>query len=351
MRVAYVYPNPRSELVRLVAEGNAPDTALLGQNHLAAFGIEAWIHEPRLRRRQRASGFLHRLTWNARELTLPWELRAADVVCTPLANLLPLLLNLTRGPRTVLFNWGLNTALHRATRPRRAALRAAVRSAAATVCLGESQRTELLALTGAREQRLHTVPFGVDASFFRPEAGRARYILAVGRDLARDYATLAAAVRTLELEVVVVALPRNLTGVELPRNVRFEQNVSYLELRALYRDAACVVLPLRRPKLRVGTEASGLTALLEAFACGKPLVATDRPIIREYLAPESSGLLVEPEQPEQLRQAIERVLSDSELAGRLGRGGRAFVEAQATTRHLAAALSATISAVARAAGR
>ena len=52
VRAAFVYPNPRSELAAAVAAGKAPDTALLGQNHLAAHGIDARIHELRLRHRR-----------------------------------------------------------------------------------------------------------------------------------------------------------------------------------------------------------------------------------------------------------------------------------------------------------
>jgi hypothetical protein len=37
LRVAFVYPNPRSQLAREVDAGEAPDSTLLGQNHLAAF--------------------------------------------------------------------------------------------------------------------------------------------------------------------------------------------------------------------------------------------------------------------------------------------------------------------------
>jgi hypothetical protein len=37
LQVAFVYPNPRSELVHEVEAGEAPDSTLLGQNHLAAF--------------------------------------------------------------------------------------------------------------------------------------------------------------------------------------------------------------------------------------------------------------------------------------------------------------------------
>ena len=141
VRAAFVYPNPRTALAAAVAAGEAPDTALLGQNHLAALGVDAHIHEPRLRHRR--DGPLNRLTWNARELSIPWELRADDVVVTPLFNLLPLAARIARRPRVVLFDWGLGSALARASRPRARLLRAALGSVAAIACPSAAQREHL----------------------------------------------------------------------------------------------------------------------------------------------------------------------------------------------------------------
>ena len=84
-KVAFVLPNPRAELAAQVAAGEAPDSTLLGQNHLAALGVDARLHDPALTRR--GGG---RLRWNLREVTLPWELGDADVAFTPLAGLFPL---------------------------------------------------------------------------------------------------------------------------------------------------------------------------------------------------------------------------------------------------------------------
>ena len=50
-------------------------------------------------------------------------------------------------------------------------------------------------------------------------------------------------------------------------------------LGELYAGAACVVLPQRRPEYPYGSEGGGLTALLEALAMAKPLVASDKPIL------------------------------------------------------------------------
>jgi len=66
-------------------------------------------------------------------------------------------------------------------------------------------------------------------------------------------------------------------------------------------------------------------ALLEAMACGLPCVATRVSGSEDIIADGVNGLLVEPEQPAEMAQALRRILEDTELAQRLGREGRATV--------------------------
>jgi glycosyltransferase involved in cell wall biosynthesis len=63
-------------------------------------------------------------------------------------------------------------------------------------------------------------------------------------------------------------------------------------------------------------------AVLEAMALGVPVVAFDIPTVAEVVEPDRSGLLVPAGDPAALAAAIERVLADPDLAGRLGRRGR-----------------------------
>jgi len=328
-QVAFVYPNPRAELATAVARGEAPDSTLLGQNHLGGLGIDARLHDPALTRRR--SG---RLRWHLREVTLPWELGDADVAFTPLAGLFPLAARVRRRPRVVVLNYGLCTIWERSSVARRRLLGASLRAAAAVVCLGEWQRERLEEQTGARAA---TALLGIDERYFSPRPGAVDeepYVLAVGKDLARDYGTFAEAVRRLGVRAEIAAYPRNLEGLELPPGTR-ARAVSSSELRELYAGAACVVVPQRGQEYPYGSEGGGLTSLLETLAMGRPLVATDRPILRDYVTDGETALVVPPEEPEALAAAIRRVLDDGELARRVGEAGRARVEAELTTRHFA----------------
>jgi glycosyltransferase involved in cell wall biosynthesis len=62
--------------------------------------------------------------------------------------------------------------------------------------------------------------------------------------------------------------------------------------------------------------------LLEAMACGVPVVATDcESGPREAITHGQNGLLVAPEDPAALAEGILAVLTDAELARRLRQGG------------------------------
>ena len=67
-------------------------------------------------------------------------------------------------------------------------------------------------------------------------------------------------------------------------------------------------------------------SLLEAAACGRPIVASDIPGCREVARPDVNALLVPPDNPEALADAIERLASDAELRRKFGDAGRALVE-------------------------
>ena len=340
MRVAYVYANPRTELLEAVARGEAPDTGLLGLNHLGEHGIDATVVLPRLRRTEPENPILKRLTWVGRELTLPWELGGADVAVSPIANLLPLTARLRRRPRLLTLNISLCTTYARASAARRALLRAALRAGSLVVCLATAQRDRLLWQTGLPPEHVRAVPLGVDERYYSPTpVPRDGYVLAVGRDLARDYATFADAVRGLGRRTILVASPRNLTGVSLPGEVEVRRDVSYAELRDLYAGARCVAIPTRHESYPYGADCSGQTVLLDAMASARPAVLSRRATLGDYVEDGRTALIVPPEEPGALREAIERVLADDALAGDLGSAARARVEERHTTRQFAAAIA------------
>ena len=345
-RVTIVYPNPRGALIADARAGRAPGTTLLGLDELPRHGLDVQARDSFVD--TRTTLIPKRVRWHVRELTLPWEVGDTDVLFTPLANLIPLTARARRLPLLV-YNFGLNTILRRGPRARAAALAASLRQATAVVSLAASQRDELVELAGVEPARAHVALHGVDHRFFTPpeETPREPLVLAIGRDLARDYETFFAAVRDLDVRVVVVAVrDRNLARLDVPPNVETREHVRWDELRRLYRRACCAVISLRRAAHLYGSEASGLTALLEAEAMATPIVATARPVIREYLTHGESALLVPAEDPAALRAAIASLIGDPELARALGKAGRRRIATRHTMDDMAAELAPLLEAAA-----
>jgi glycosyltransferase involved in cell wall biosynthesis len=98
--------------------------------------------------------------------------------------------------------------------------------------------------------------------------------------------------------------------------VTFLGNVPNRELPRLYNSAAAFVMPSfieGHPK-----------ALLEAMACGRPVIGTNVSGIRELITDGVTGMLCEPH-PDSLRAAVRQVLSDEALGAKLGAAARAYV--------------------------
>jgi glycosyltransferase involved in cell wall biosynthesis len=62
--------------------------------------------------------------------------------------------------------------------------------------------------------------------------------------------------------------------------------------------------------------------LMEAAACGRPLVATDVPGCREVVVPEKTGLIAPPNDPASLAEMMRRMAGDADLRRRCGAAAR-----------------------------
>jgi glycosyltransferase involved in cell wall biosynthesis len=77
-------------------------------------------------------------------------------------------------------------------------------------------------------------------------------------------------------------------------------------------------------------------SLLEAMACGLPCVAYRLPGATDALIDDGrTGLLVDPDRPEALAAAVQRLVADPALRETLGRAAREQVLARSTIRHSA----------------
>lgn len=215
------------------------------------------------------------------------------------------------------------------------AARSSVAVTAVSHALGESLRRDLW----LRNERVTVIPNGIRptsaskdgvraALGLRPEA---RLLLAVGNlypvkghsDLVIVLAQLAKRFPTLH---VAIAGRGDMADVLL-RDARARGVGDRLHLLGLRDDvpdllasADAFVLPSRSEGLPL--------ALLEAMFAGLPIVATRVGEVPAALQEGAAGLLVSPGRPEELAVAVERILTNSELARELGRRARELALAE-----------------------
>lgn len=90
------------------------------------------------------------------------------------------------------------------------------------------------------------------------------------------------------------------------------------DVRRVWRDADVAVLASR------GGEGLPRT-LMEAAACGRPIITTDVPGCRDFVRSGIEGFVVPPDDPRALADALEKLAGDADLRLRMGRAARARV--------------------------
>lgn len=211
------------------------------------------------------------------------------------------------------------------------------RAASWVVTCSEFGGVDARRLAGDAAGKVVTIRHGLDLATWSPTgAPRGRgptRILAVGRLLPiKGFDVLIEAMRFLaqrgvDAELRVIGggdAAESLAGLvkarRLEDRVRLEGARPSEEVRAAMRDWCDIVaVPSRRDRLP--------NTIAEAFACGRPVVATPVGGIRELVEDGVSGLLVPPDDAGALADALVRLAEDAALRSRLGAAGRAKVEA------------------------
>jgi glycosyltransferase involved in cell wall biosynthesis len=187
-----------------------------------------------------------------------------------------------------------------------------------------------------RSDQVHLMNQTTDTNFFSPgppSPDKKRPVIAASGLEHRDYITLAEATADLDVDVRICAVSPNATKRRdafpevLPANMK-AGFYGWTELRQLYRDADVVAIPLRPNAL-----GAGQTAIMEALACGRPVVTIHaRSMVDDYA---SEGLLytVPAQNPMALRGVIEDVLKHPDQASVRARRARARVVEDFSNEH------------------
>jgi glycosyltransferase involved in cell wall biosynthesis len=205
-----------------------------------------------------------------------------------------------------------------------------------TVLVQNPDDRAVIAKLGVTQGRIATIPgSGVDIDVFTPlpePADSIGTVAFVGRLL--DHKGVRILVRAHEIlierglgiRLLLAGAPDPLNPTSIPEPLldewRKRPNLVMLghvgDVRSVWKQAHIAVLPSR------GGEGIPMS-LMEAAACGRPMVATDVPGCREIARRGVNALLVPPDDPAALADAIETLMKDPGMRLRFGRAGRQLV--------------------------
>jgi glycosyltransferase involved in cell wall biosynthesis len=216
-----------------------------------------------------------------------------------------------------------------------------LRSADALIAISRFTREGLTRLCPYTAPRIVDIPNGVTLSNFTEHAKQpsdldatiqpGKYAIMLGRLKYRKGTDvlLQAMARTPEkncVQLVIVGDGEERAILEvladqlgLQERVRFVGTVTGEAKSYLLQNARFGVVPSRQ------WEAFGLV-VLEGYASGLPMIATDMPGLADLIRPGTTGLVVPPESPEALAGALTRLFADDVLVAKMSGNARTFVQ-------------------------
>ena len=149
-------------------------------------------------------------------------------------------------------------------------------------------------------EKVRMILHGIDIDFFRPvdvssEKGKFRCIT-VGHHL-RDFKVLREVAENLrsQAEIEFQIVSSRATELAGLGNVRVYSGIDDIALLEMYQGADALFLPL--------VQSTANNSLLEAIACGLPVVSTDLPSVKAYL-PGKEAILIKNNDPDHFTEAI-----------------------------------------------
>jgi len=232
------------------------------------------------------------------------------------------------------------------------------RRADAIIAVSRSIRDELEGLYGIPKERIHVAPNGVDPRTFCPRQSRVTILRRLGlsprshmilylggyRPVKGPNFLIEAArkisERLKDVKIVFMGNPKHplekhfvkstlslIKRLEVNRAVCITKNIPHHQMPEYYSAADAVVVPSVYegfPKV-----------VLEAMACGIPVVASAVGGITEIINKGETGILVKPGDPNELADAIIRIVSYPDLREKLGLNARKMVKERFTWTHAA----------------
>ncbi|MDN5861139.1 MAG: glycosyltransferase family 4 protein, partial [Pseudonocardia sp.] len=290
-----------------------------------------------------------RLPRLAESLELAWRTERPDLVYVPGSAVA-----LAAGAAVRELGLPLVLSLHAADPRGPGAAATAVARCADRVLVTSREQAAGLVRSGVRRSVTRVVPPGVDVRSLGPDGtvmrrgNRPRLVTTcgIGRDSGVD--DVIAALRILPAAELFVACGPGLGEqgrAELVRCRRAAAEAGVarrVHLVAITLDALGPLLRSADVVVDVPRHRARGRAVLEAMACGRPVVASDMAPLNELVVDEVTGLLVAPGRPAELGRAVARLLGQPSLPTAFGIAGRDRVLARYSWERVGAAVSAVL---------
>lgn len=164
--------------------------------------------------------------------------------------------------------------------------------------------------------RLRFVPMHGTIPDIAPASLDEGYVLAAGRTL-RDYASLLHAAKKIPRRILIICGAGDLVDAMIPDNVEILREIPREIYLQKLRRCTLVALPLL-PTLR----STGQVVMLEAMACGKPVVTTRSPGTVDIIRDGENGRLVPERDPLTLATVINHMLDHEDETAALATRAR-----------------------------
>ena len=318
MRIAVLNDYPISTALRLIAEGTYPAQHSWGASLFAPMGAQAVVfpfHGAKLMASLRT------------QVSALLQQHRFDVVYSACQSETWLLSRL----RTLgLFRKPIVAVIHHPVSGRLRGGERFVRGHDSLLFLSRLACEHARATWPALQDRMETIDWGVDLDFYdrQPAWGHGfgqGYFVSAGK-ANRDHQLLAdCAVQGRHRTVIVCSeLTRpHQTDASCVTVVsdRSGHALSYGQLTSAYRDARAIVIPLQDVR-----GLAGLTSLLDAIACGKPVIMTRNASVDIDIEALGFGIWIDAQDARSLRQAMDRLATDDALVNQMGLKAREFAQ-------------------------
>ena len=207
-----------------------------------------------------------------------------------------------------------------------------LRQASTILTLSDIAHNQLQDIFNVPAKKIKTFRFGVDTRFWKPlkHPKHKQYILTIGNDMNRDNPTLYKALTGKDRLIHVSSNEISDLGSEAA--VQTLSNISDKHVRQLYREAYVVVIP----SISLVYESSGLSTILQAMACGTPVIASYIPTLDEVFTNKKNILFFNPESVQDLKRTLTWARKHPKKLEKIAQNGYNLVQEKYTTQHMGA---------------